>query len=84
MTQKNTFSRRRILKGIAAGAAAGALGFPAIVRAQGAKIKIGLMLPYSGTFAIYGESITNSFRMAMQENAKALGGREIEYVRLDD
>ncbi len=85
MTQKNAFSRRKMLKGIAAGAAVGAsLGFPAIVRAQGAKIKIGLMLPYSGTFSIYGESITNAFRMAMQENTKALGGREIEYIRLDD
>ena len=84
MTQKNTFSRRRILKGMAAGAAVGAsLGFPAIVRAQAAKIKIGLMLPYSGTFSIYGESITNSFRMAMQENAGRIG-REIEYIRLDD
>ena len=84
MTQKNTFSRRRILKGMAAGAAVGAsLGFPAIVRAQAAKIKIGLMLPYSGTFSIYGESITNSFRMAMQENASRIG-REIEYIRLDD
>jgi branched-chain amino acid transport system substrate-binding protein len=82
MVQDKT--RRKVLKGIAAGAAASALGFPAIVRGQGSKIRIGLMLPYSGTFSIYGESITNSFRMAMQENAKALGGREIEYVRLDD
>ena len=82
MVQNKT--RRKVLKGIAAGAAASALGFPAIVRGQGAKIKIGLMLPYSGTFSIYGESITNAFRMAMSENPKALGGREIEYVRLDD
>ena len=82
MTQEIT--RRKVLKGIAAGAAASALGFPAIVRGQGAKIKVGLMLPYSGTFSIYGESITNAFRMAMSENPKALGGREIEYVRLDD
>ena len=80
----STFTRRRALKGLAAGAAAGALGFPAIVRAQAAKIKIGLMLPYSGTFAIYGESITNAFTLALQDHAKALGGREIEYVRLDD
>ena len=66
MTQN--FTRRTVLKGIAAGAAASALGFPAIVRGQGAKLKVGLMLPYSGTFSIYGESITNSFRMAMQES----------------
>jgi len=82
MVQNKT--RRKVLKGIAAGAAASALGFPAIVRGQGARIKVGLMLPYSGTFSIYGESITNAFRMAMSENTKALGGREIEYVRLDD
>src|SRR3954466_8624547 len=85
MTQNNTFSRRKALKTLAAGAAAGAtLGFPAIVRGQGAKIKIGLMLPYSGTFSIYGESITNSFMMALKENAGKFGGRAIEYVRLDD
>src|SRR6185436_1531323 len=84
MTQKKTITRRRVLKGLAAGAAAASFGFPAIVRAQAAKIKIGLMLPYSGAFTLYGESITNAFRMAMQENPKAFGGREIEYVRLDD
>ena len=84
MAQKNTFTRRRILKAAGAAVAGASLGFPAIVHAQAAKIKIGLMLPYSGTFSIYGESITNSFRMAMQENIKALGGREIEYVRVDD
>ena len=79
MTQNNTFNRRKALKTLAAGAAAGAaLGFPAIVRGQGAKIKIGLMLPYSGTFSIYGESITNSFTMAMKENAGKFGGREID------
>ena len=54
------------------------------MRSQAAKIKIGLMLPYSGVFTLYGESITNAFRMAMDENKKALGGREIEYIRLDD
>ncbi len=85
MSQNATFTRRKVLKTLAAGAAAGAaLGFPAIVRGQGAKIKIGLMLPYSGTFSIYGESITNSFMMAMKENAGKFGGREIEYIRLDD
>jgi branched-chain amino acid transport system substrate-binding protein len=80
---KNPIGRRKVLKGLGSAAALGAIGFPAIVRSQGAKIKIGLMLPYSGTFSIYGESITNSFRMAMDESAARIG-REVEYVRLDD
>src|SRR3954464_7988184 len=85
MTHNNTFTRRKALKTLAAGAAAGAtLGFPAIVRGQASKIKIGLMLPYSGTFSIYGEAITNSFRMAMDESKGKFGGREIEYIKLDD
>ena len=56
MTQN--FTRRKVLKGIAAGAAASALGFPAIVRGQGAKIKVGLMLPYQECLPIQGRTST--------------------------
>ena len=78
------FTRRKVLKGIAAGAAAGALGFPAIVRAQSSKIKIGLMLPYSGTFAALGQNITDALKMAIAEKGGKLGGREVTYVQVDD
>ena len=42
------------------------------------------MLPYSGTFAALGQNITDSLMMAINEKGGKLGGREVDYVRLDD
>ena len=42
------------------------------------------MLPYTGTFAALGTSITNGFKLAIEENGGKLGGREIEYFTVDD
>ena len=52
--------RRKFLQGAAALASASAIGtfVPTIVRAQAAKLRIGLMLPYTGTFAALGTAIT--------------------------
>lgn len=47
-------------------------------------IKVGLMLPYSGTFAELGRNITNGFKLAVDEKGGAVGGRAIEYVTVDD
>lgn len=52
--------------------------------AQGGKVKVGLMLPYSGTYAALGNAITNGFKLAVAENGGKLGGREIEYFTVDD
>jgi len=52
--------------------------------AQQPKIKIGLMLPYTGTYAALGTSITNAFKLAVEENGGKLGGREVEYFVVDD
>jgi branched-chain amino acid transport system substrate-binding protein len=81
----NDMSRRDFLKAAAGGAvaAAGTLHAPFII-AQPAKLKVGLMLPYSGTFAGLGNAITNAFKMYVTEQGGKLGGREIEYVALDD
>ncbi|MCP1344730.1 MULTISPECIES: ABC transporter substrate-binding protein, partial [unclassified Halomonas] len=46
-------------------------------------IKLGLMLPYSGTYTALGEAITNGLKLAIKEQGGQLGGREIEYVQLD-
>jgi branched-chain amino acid transport system substrate-binding protein len=51
--------------------------------AQG-KIKVGFMLPYTGTYAALGNAIENGFRLYVQEQGGKLGGREIEYVKVDD
>ncbi len=78
----NAFDRRKFL--VAGSAAAGLAGFPAIGRAQGAKVKVGLMLPYTGTFAPLGVAIENGFRLALQEAGGKFGGREIEFSKVDD
>ena len=48
------------------------------------KIKVGFMLPYSGTYAALGVAIENGFRMQVAEQGGKLGGREIEYFKVDD
>ena len=53
--QGTTLSRRHFAAGAAALATAGGLARPAI--AQGAAVRVGLMLPFSGTFAALGENI---------------------------
>ena len=49
-----------------------------------APIKIGLMLPYSGTYAGLGNAIENGFKLYVQEQGGKLGGREIQYFKVDD
>lgn len=63
--------------------AAAALAAPLAI-AQGAKLKVGLMLPYTGTYAALGVAIENGFRLYVQEQGGKLGGREIEFVKVDD
>ena len=54
-------------------------------QAQGLpKLKVGLMLPYTGTFAALGNAIENGFRLHVAEQGGKLGGREVEYVKVDD
>jgi len=54
------------------------------VRAQPAPLKVGLMLPYTGTYAALGNAITNAFKLYVAEKGGKLAGRDIEYVVLDD
>ena len=72
-------ARRTVLSGAFA---AGALARPAI--AQGAPLKVGLMLPFSGTFAALGENIAAAFELCLAENGGKFGGRPVTVVRLDD
>ncbi|HRJ68664.1 MAG TPA: ABC transporter substrate-binding protein [Beijerinckiaceae bacterium] len=75
--------RRRLLTGAAAlvGASTVPTGWAI---AQTKALKVGLMLPYSGTFAQLGENITHAVEMVIAEKGGKLGGREIQLVRLDD
>jgi len=65
-------------------AAAGLLAAPLALAQAAPKLKVGLMLPYTGTFAALGNAIENGFRLYVAEQGGKLGGREIEYVKVDD
>ena len=52
--------------------------------AQAPKLKVGLMLPYTGTFAALGVAIENGFRLYVGEQGGKLAGRELEFVKVDD
>jgi branched-chain amino acid transport system substrate-binding protein len=47
-------------------------------------LKIGLMLPSTGTYAALGDMIERGFRLYVQEQSGRLAGREIQYFRVDD
>ena len=55
---------------------------PALAQAQ--KIRVGIMLPYTGTYAQLGTAITNGFKLAIAQRGNKLGGRELEYFTVDD
>lgn len=77
-------SERQLKCGSFAAAAAIALLLPAAGFAQSQKLRIGLMLPYTGTYAQLGIAITNGFKLAVSERGGKLGGREIDYSTVDD
>ena len=66
------------------GAASTGLLLPSIVRAQSGKVRVGFMLPYTGTFAQLGVAIENGVRQAIDQQGGKLGGREIEWFKVDD
>lgn len=82
----SSLSRRRFIGHVAAlgGAAAAGSLIPGAAFAQTAKLKIGLMLPYTGTYAALGVAITNGFKLAVNDNGGKLGGREVQYFTVDD
>jgi branched-chain amino acid transport system substrate-binding protein len=79
-------TRRLVLSRSAAlvGAASTGLLLPSLAAAQSNKIRVGMMLPYTGTFAQLGVAIENGFRMALAEQGGKLGGREVEFFKVDD
>ena len=48
------------------------------------KVKVGLMLPSTGTYASPGTAIGNGFKLFVTEQGGKLGGREVEYFSVDD
>ena len=64
---------------------AGALCLAGLAQAQATgPVKVGFMLPYTGTYASLGNMIENGFKLYVQEQGGKLGGREIQYFKVDD
>jgi branched-chain amino acid transport system substrate-binding protein len=78
-------SRRKVLKAGAALAGAAALGFPAIVRGQSDRIRIGHLTPLTGFLGALGEYAVQGIRIATDEINKAGGvlGRQLEVMSED-
>ena len=82
MKVNETITRRKFLSA-AAVLGVGSL-MPRFAFGQTRKIRVGLMLPYTGTYAQLGAAITNGFKLAVNERGGRLAGREIEYFTVDD
>jgi branched-chain amino acid transport system substrate-binding protein len=65
-------------------AAAMALASPYTIAQTPKKLKVGLMLPATGTFAVLGTAVENGFKLYVAEQGGKLGGREVEFVKVDD
>jgi branched-chain amino acid transport system substrate-binding protein len=77
---------RRTFLGAATVAAASAAAGPWAARAgaQGAPVKIGILLPYTGVYAVLGESITQGMELVFARENWTVAGRKMEVVKEDD
>lgn len=64
--------------------AAVSLAAPMAMAQAPAKLRVGFMLPATGTFAALGTAIENGFRLHLAEQGGKLGGREVEFFKVDD
>lgn len=81
----NRFNRRDFLmSGAALAATSVSVVTAPLAQAQQARIRVGLMLPYTGTYAQLGVAIENGFRLALAERGGRFAGREIEFFKVDD
>src|SRR5262245_5885451 len=78
---RQAVSRRAVIKGGSALVATAAVPTGWAI-AQSKPLKVGLMLPYSGTFAKLGENITFAIEVLLAEKGGKLGGREIQFIKL--
>jgi branched-chain amino acid transport system substrate-binding protein len=85
MTKINKFSRRRFNKSLLAMSGAAVTSAVPLRFALGAEpLKIGLILPYSGVYANFGEGITNGFEFALKKRGGQIAGRPVQVVKGDD
>lgn len=77
-------TRRRFLQ-TASMAAAGAAAGPWVLKAQAQSgpVKIGILLPYTGVYAVLGESITQAMELVFARENWTVAGRKIELIKED-
>jgi branched-chain amino acid transport system substrate-binding protein len=75
-------SRRRMLQGAGAAAALSTLGFPAIVRGQASRLKVGVLLPRSGFQGFIGQSCQKGADLAPGV-IKEMLGVDVELMNAD-
>ena len=78
-------TRRRFLQTASVAAAGAAVG-PWVLRAQAqsSPVKIGVVLPYTGVYAVLGESITQAMELVFARENWTVAGRKIEMIKEDD
>lgn len=80
--KQNQHNRRTVMRAVA-GLAMSAL-IPLGVAQAADPIKVGMMLPATGTYAKLGTAIDNAFKLYVEEQGGTLAGRSIEYHAVDD
>lgn len=78
-------TRRKFLGGATLAAAGTAMGpWGRRAGAQSGPIKIGVVLPYTGVYAVLGESITQGMELVFARENWTVAGRKIEMIKEDD
>src|SRR5262252_2355024 len=77
-----TIKRRAVLQGLAASGAA-SIYAPAVLRAQGAPFKIGLLTVKTGPLAQGGIQMEQGIAALLKEKKNTLAGRKIEFISAD-
>jgi branched-chain amino acid transport system substrate-binding protein len=72
------------MKALTALIATALVGMSTLAYAEEAPLKVGLMLPATGTYAALGTAIENGFKLYVQEQGGKLGNRTVEYIKVDD
>src|SRR5207249_11192437 len=77
---------RRAFLGGAAATAAGVAAGPWVLRAhaQSGPVSIGVVLPYTGVYAVLGGSITQAMDLVFARENWTVAGRKIEMIKQDD
>ena len=58
-------------------------GWSAPTAAADKPIKVGVMLPFSGVYAALGDAGRNGMKLALEQHADKLHGRNIEFIEMD-